>query len=125
MGVGALSPSLYPIRIPSARCLTEACLFNYLREFEKVPALDAQGLPRFDFYFMVIIAYMAEYVYLVETYSLDSLYPPFREFVHAFMTGECPFYVARDRLIASEKGKKKQQPPPNLVAEISSGAFLS
>jgi hypothetical protein len=111
--MGAFPPSLYPVRIPSPRCFTEACLLGFLREHDRTKDGDDLGHMRgdmsnisYELDFMGMVAYMVQYVYRTGQYSLDSLSPRFRDFVKDFMDDDVPYHVSRDILIASEKKER-------------------
>ena len=57
---------------------------------------------RYDPCFLSMVLYMVTYVYRSGVFNTDSLPPRFIDFVNAIITGDPPFQVAREKLIASE-----------------------
>jgi hypothetical protein len=101
-GEGSFHPSLYPVRIPSVRCFTEACLLNFLREIDGLDRSGRGDMLRYDLYFLSMVCYMITYVYRPGVFNMDSLQPRFRDFVNAIMKGDPPLQVARKKLVESE-----------------------
>jgi hypothetical protein len=99
---GSFHPSLYPVRIPSVHCFTEACLLNFLREVDGLDRSGSNNMLRYDPYFLSMVLYMVTYVYRPGVFNTDSLPPRFRDFVNAIITGNPPLQVASKKLLASE-----------------------
>ena len=102
-GEGSFHPSLYPVRIPSVRCFTEACLLNFLQEVDGLDPSGPNNTLRYDSYFLSMVLYMVTYIYRPGLFNTDSLQSRFRDFVNAIITGDPPFQVAREKLIASQR----------------------
>ena len=76
---------------------------NFLREVDGLDRSGPSNMLRYDGYFLSMVAYMVTYVYRPGVSSTHSLPLRFRDFVNAILTGDPPFQVAREKLIASAK----------------------
>lgn len=102
LDTGAFPSSLYPVRIPSIRCYTEACMINYANGVRKIKSSDPSAHTYEHLHHLSMISYMGSYVYGPGISTLDSLSPRSRRFYRALITGEPSFDVAQEQLLADE-----------------------